>query len=76
LGILKPYEMLQEGISSALRDEDEAIMRGEERAGVIEVVPEVADGLPAIVVRGAQGEAPLHLAGKLPRPCAGGVALN
>ena len=68
--------MLQKGIGSALSDEDEAIMRRAERDRVIEVVPEVSNGLPAVVVRGAYGEAPLHLAGKLPRVYTGRVAFN
>ena len=74
--IEKAYEMLQESVGTPLSDEDEPIMRRAERACVIEVFPEVANGLPAIVVRPAYGEAPLHLAAKLPGPYTGGVASN
>jgi len=68
--------MLQEGISSALRNKDKTIIRRAEYARIIEVLPEVANGVPTIVVRSAYSDAPLHLAAKLPGPCTGTVAFN
>ena len=72
----KANEMLQEGVGSAQSDEDEAILRRAEPVGFLEVVPEVANSLPAIVVRGAHSETPLDLAGKLPGAYTGTVHIQ
>jgi hypothetical protein len=72
----KAYEMLQESVSSTLCYKDEAIVLSTKRVRITEVIPKVANGFPAIVVRGAHGEASLHLTDELPGPCSGRVALN
>ena len=60
----QPDEVLQQRVRAAKRNEHEAVVvLGELRA--FEVFPEVADGLHALVVRRADGEAPLHLASEV-----------
>ena len=56
--------MLQEGVGPALGDEDKAIMLVAERVLVLEIVPKVAKGLPAILVRSTHAKTALDLAGK------------
>ena len=54
-------EILKKRVCAALRDEYEAVVLGVERIGVLEVLPEIADGLLAFVVFSTDGETAFHL---------------
>ena len=57
----QPDEILEKRIRAAQRDEHEAVVLGIERIGLLEILPEIADGLLAFVVGGTDGEAAFHL---------------
>ena len=68
--------MFQEDIGPALSDEDETVELWAERFVVLEIIPEAANGLTAIVVRGAHAKTPLDLAGKLSDTRASKLTVN
>jgi len=57
----QPDEILEKRIRASQRDEHEAVVLGIERVGLLEIPPEVANGLLAFVVVGTDGEAAFHL---------------
>ena len=54
-------EVFEKRVRAAQRDEDEAIMLGIERIGLLEVFPEIANRLTAFLVGGTDSEATLYL---------------
>ena len=62
--IEEPGEVLEKRIRTAQRDKGEAVVILRKVRGV-EVFPEIGDGLYALLVRRADGEAAFHLAGEM-----------
>src|SRR5439155_1411677 len=65
---------LEKSVGAAERHEHEAVVGWRKVIRAVEVLPEVADGLDAVLVRGADGEIPFHLAGELAGRSSGSVA--
>jgi len=57
----QPDKILEERVRAAQRHEDKAVVLGIERVGLLEILPEVANGLLAFVVGGTDGETAFHL---------------
>src|SRR6266699_373052 len=68
--------MLEESVRAPQRDKDEAVIRRREAVAVLEILPEILDGLLALVVCCADREASLDLAGEFLGTCASAFADN